>query len=81
MTTTYDPQHGDHVRIEGHGINFRGESRTFTYEGVIDRPYPDLPGFRLIGHNVTTGQPESGFFSSDEQMNTTPEYGQTTRPI
>lgn len=79
---TYDPQHGDHVRIEGHGSgHFRGGTRSFVFEGVIDRPYPDLPGWRLVGHNVLTGQPVDSIFSSDAQMNSTPGYGQTTRPI
>jgi hypothetical protein len=80
---TYDPRHGDHVRIEGHGSgHFRGETKDFVYEGVIDRPHPDLPGWRLHGTNVLTGADCTGdWFSSDEQMNSQPGYAQTTRPI
>lgn len=86
MTTTtdhYEPRDGDRVRIEGHGSGgLRGETRSFIYEGVIDRPYPDLPGWRLFGINVLTGAEVSGdWFSSDEQMNTTPGYGQITQLI
>lgn len=81
MAATYEPRHGDRVRIVGRGVNYRGETRSFICEGVIDRPYPDLPGWRLHGTNVLTGQPESSWFSSDEQMNDTPGYEQTTRPI
>ncbi|MFD8545692.1 hypothetical protein [Streptomyces sp. NPDC059649] len=79
---TYEPRHGDRVRVEGYGITFRGETKSFAYEGVIDRPHPDLPGFHLIGGiNVVTGEPKTSWFSSDEQMNSAPGYGQTTRPI
>lgn len=79
--TTYDPQHGDYVRIESHGNGGRGETRHFVYEGVIDRPYPDLPGWRLHGHNVLTGADCDRYFSSDDQMNSQRGYGQTTRLI
>ncbi|MFF8784874.1 hypothetical protein [Streptomyces sp. NPDC015125] len=82
MAATYEPRHGDRVRIEGHGVNYRGETRSFIYEGVIDRPYPDLPGWRLRGTNLLTGADCDKWFSSDEQMNDgQPGYAQTTRPI
>lgn len=83
MPDTYDPRHGDRVRMEGHGTNDRGEQRAYVFEGTVDRPYPGLPGWRLIGHNVLTGAEVDRWCSSDEQMNNPPGLGyeQTTRPI
>ena len=77
--TTYDPQHGDHVRIVCTGPT-PGES---IYEGVVHRQPEDLNGFELKGRWITRGKDVHLWFAVDRVVrgNATPGFGQTTTLI
>jgi hypothetical protein len=76
---TYDPQHGDHVRVVCTGPT-PGES---IYEGVIHRQPEDTGGFELDGRWITGGKDVRLWFAMDQAArdNATPGFDQTTTPI
>lgn len=76
---TYNPQHGDHVRIVCTGPT-PGES---VYEGVIHRQPEDTGGFELKGRWITRGKDVHTWFAVDEivRNNGTPGFDQNTSLI